>query len=561
MIPALRLFIAALVVLEIELVHGVDEGVGGTPDFFVGFADEVGVPLAEIWVVFERDPFEGALGFLVQRFHLGLLVLGDALQSFQFPEHAVEFGGIVFVFHQVSLSGPGRPCRSFAGAAPLPIALTKTHGLPGTISPHNQAVSPMTPNRWKSCSAVAVFLAALGLIGLAVAERRQPSLAAQTNIVGPAGSGQFGNQVAVLPNGNFVVTDPGYDAPGPVADVGRVYLYNGSTLALINTMTGTAANDAVGSDNTGRGVRVLANGDYVVSSSNWNGGRGAVTRCSASTGCPATISSANSLVGGAAGNNVGGDGVLALPNGNYVVRSSGWDSGATMDVGALTWCDGAAGCTGTVSSANSRVGSRASDQIGLIGLIVLTNGNYISQDVFWDNGAAAADAGAVTFCTGTAPCTGAVSAANSLVGTTANEYNGNNGIFPLTNGNYVVCNGAWDNGPTMDVGAATFCSGTTGCHAVVGPANSLIGTKANDQVGLDGIAVLSNGNYVVRSRIWNSASASAVGAATFCNGNSGCVGTDGVPRQQPGRLDRRRQRGRGDRSDQRQLHRQQPGLG
>ena len=229
--------------------------------------------------------------------------------------------------------------------------------------------------------------------------------------------------------------------------------------------------------------RVLANGDYVVSSSNWNGGRGAVTRCNASTGCPATISSANSLVGGAAGNNVGGDGVLALPNGNYVVRSSGWDNGATMDVGALTWCDGATGCTGTVSAANSRVGSRPSDQIGLIGLIVLTNGNYVSQDVFWDNGAAAADAGAVTFCTGTAPCTGAVSAANSLVGTTASEFNGNNGVFALTNGNYVVCNGAWDNGGTMDVGAATFCSGTTGCHAVVGPANSLIGTTANDQVG------------------------------------------------------------------------------
>lgn len=349
----------------------------------------------------------------------------------------------------------------------------------------------------------------------------------QTDIPGPAGSGQFGTQVTVLPNGNFVVTDPGYDAPGPIADVGRVYLYNGSTLALINTMTGSTANDVVGSGSA-QSVRVLANGDYIVCSSAWNGGRGAVTRCNAATGCPATINSSNSLVGSVAGDAVGQDGVVILPNGNFVVRSSQWNNGATTTVGALTWFAAGATPTGNVTTGNSRYGGHSGDQIGLIGVVVLSNSNYVTEDAFWDNGTTA-DVGASTFCSGTAACTGAVSSANSLVGST-------NGDFfyivitPLSNGNYVVNNASWNNGNTVDVGAATFCDGTTGCHAVVAPGNSLIGTTGTngsvqgDLVGLNGAIALTNGNYVVESTAWNRGAANSAGAATFCNGTTGCVG-------------------------------------
>ncbi len=344
----------------------------------------------------------------------------------------------------------------------------------------------------------------------------------QTDIPSPTGGEFFGRQVETLPNGNFVVTDPNYDAPGPITDVGRVYLYNGTTLALINTMTGTAANDSIGSDFSGRGITVLSNGDYVIRSSSWNGNRGAVTLCRAATGCPATISAANSLVGSAANNFVGGDGVTALPNGNYVVRSSQWDNGATANVGAITWCNGVSGCINTVSAANSRIGSTADDQIGSIAIIVLSNGNYVTQDVLWDNGAAT-NAGAITFCTGTAICAGAVSVANSLIGTTTNEFTGNQGVFPLTNGNYVVANDLWDNGAATDAGAATFCNGTTGCTATVSQANSLVGTTAGDGVGANGIAVLSNGNYVVRSGGWDNGGIVNAGAATFCNGTTGCT--------------------------------------
>jgi Repeat of unknown function (DUF5650) len=349
----------------------------------------------------------------------------------------------------------------------------------------------------------------------------------QTDIIGPAGSEQFGTTVTVLPNGNFVVTDPYYDAPGPVTDVGRVYLYDGNTLALINSMTGTAANDGVGSNGTGHPVTVLPNGDYIVCSSGWNGQRGAVTRCSPTTGCPSAINSSNSLVGSVAGDFVGQDGIVVLPNGNFVVRSSQWNNGATTQAGALTWFAAAATPTGAVTTANSRYGGHSGDQVGLLGVIVLSNSNYVTQDAFWDSNTAT-DVGASTFCSGTAACTGVVSSANSLVGTTNGDF-----FFivitPLTNGNYVVNNGSWDNGNTVDVGAATFCDGTTGCHAVVGPGNSLIGTTGTvgsnqgDLVGLNGSIALTNGNYVVESTGWNRPGAAAAGAATFCNGTTGCV--------------------------------------
>ena len=285
----------------------------------------------------------------------------------------------------------------------------------------------------------------------------------QTDIVGPTGSEMFGTTVTVLPNGNFVVTDPFYDAAGPVADVGRVYLYNGTTLALINTMTGTAANDGVGSNATANPVTVLPNGDYIVCSSGWNGQRGAVTRCSPTTGCPSTINSSNSLVGSVAGDFVGQEGIVVLPNGNFVVRSSQWNNGATTQAGALTWFAAAATPIGNITTGNSRYGGHSGDQIGLLPVVVLSNSNYVTQDAFCDSNTTT-DAGASTFCSGTAACTGVVSSANSLVGTTNGDFF-SIVITPLTNGNYVVNNASWDNGSAVDVGAATFCDGPTGCHA------------------------------------------------------------------------------------------------
>ena len=47
---------------------------------------------------------------------------------------------------------------------------------------------------------------------------------------------------------------------------------------------------------------------------------------------------------------VGNGGVVALTNGNYVVRSPNWDNGAVINAGAATWRSGTSGVSGVVSA-------------------------------------------------------------------------------------------------------------------------------------------------------------------------------------------------------------------
>ena len=124
----------------------------------------------------------------------------------------------------------------------------------------------------------------------------------QIHITGPIGSGQFGQEITVLPNGNIVVIDPYFDA-GAIVDVGAVYLYDGATGDLISMLTGSAADDQIGSD-----------------------------------------------------------GIITLSNGNFLLRSPYWDNGIVTDTGAVTWINGLIGLAGVVSSTNSLVGSSVADQ-------------------------------------------------------------------------------------------------------------------------------------------------------------------------------------------------------
>lgn len=350
--------------------------------------------------------------------------------------------------------------------------------------------------------------------------------AAQVVVDGPPGTESFGTAVTVLPNGNFVVTDPRFDAPGPVADVGAVFLYKPDG-GLISTLTGSNDGDQVGSG----GVAVLGNGNFVVGSPRWTHGAavgsGAVTFGSGSTGISGTVSPANSLVGSTAGDSLGRPGgLVALPNGNYVVVSPGWDRGAAVDAGAVTFGSGAVGINGPVSANNSLVGGSAGDRVGDDGfgddgIVVLVNGNYVVRSPDWDNGAAI-DAGAATFCLGTTGVSGAVSATNSLVGTSTNDKVGY-GVDALANGNYVVGSPFWDRGATPNAGAATFGSGTTGVRGIVSLANSLVGSGAEDLIG-GHVIPLSNGNYVAPSFYWDHGSAVDAGAAIFGSGVDGVIG-------------------------------------
>jgi hypothetical protein len=347
------------------------------------------------------------------------------------------------------------------------------------------------------------------------------------SLVGSASGDQVGDFVTSLSNGNYVVSSSAWQN-GSAASAGAATWCNGSTgrigaVSAANSLVGTTANDQVG-----LGITLLANGNYVLLSPNWQNGSaanaGAATWGSATLGVAGTISATNSLVGTHANDNVGG-GVVALNNGNYVVSSGFWNNGAVLAAGAATWGNGLTGTTGVVSAANSLVGGKANDQVGyggFEGVTALSNGNYVVCSRYWDNGSAA-DAGAVTWASGTGGVIGLISSANSLVGTTANDQVGGVGVVLLSSGNYVVPSASWDNGAAVNVGAVTFGSGTAGVKGVISSANSLIGTTANDFVG-SSVTALNNGNYVVNSANWHNGSVANAGAATWCSGATGRAG-------------------------------------
>ncbi len=403
-----------------------------------------------------------------------------------------------------------------------------------------------------------------------------PADAAQIDIAGPAGSVNFGTNVTVLPNGNFVVCD----TDGPASGVGAVYLYgangvqisaltgaaandhicsdglvvlpsgnflvqssqwhngalanagavtfiNGSTglsgaVTAANSLVGSSSNDRVGGNSVFPAVRLLSNGNYLVVTGTWkNGGAsnaGAVTWGSGTAGVSGAISAANSLVGTAAVDNVGAN-VVALSNGNYVVSEGTWDNGGAGNVGAATWGNGNSGISGAVSAANSLIGATPGDLVGQR-LIALPNGNYVVGSPFWSNGTASV--GAATWANGSTGRIGTVTGANSIVGATASDAFGEN-LVALTNGNYVVACQSCDIGGVVDAGAVAWAVGSGPTSAVLGTANALVGSTTGDSVGFL-VAPLANGNYVVGSPLWHNGATANAGAATFGNGSTGLVG-------------------------------------
>jgi len=355
----------------------------------------------------------------------------------------------------------------------------------------------------------------------------------------PSPGNGFGNSQVTLDNGNVVVTAP-YDDAGGV-DAGAVYLFNGSTGAVISTLRGSSANDRVGSG----GIFVLNNpngaDNFLVRSSQWDNGTavdaGALTWGSGVTGVSGSVGAGNSLVGSSSYDQVGSGNILQLYNGsgvyNYVVTSASWDNGAVTDAGAVTWGSGTTGIKGAISASNSLIGSTAGDQIGSYGVSGFRgNGvdNYLVKTPTWDHGGAS-NAGAVTWGSGTTGISGAVDATNSLVGTSANDQVGSGDIaYVWNNGsyNYVVVSSNWDNAGLTDAGAATFGSGLTGVSGAVSAVNSLVGSSAGDRIGSGGISTLyvSTGvySYVVNSPNWDNGAVTDVGAVSWGGGAAGVKG-------------------------------------
>lgn len=349
---------------------------------------------------------------------------------------------------------------------------------------------------------------------------------------------------ALTGNGNFVISTSGWSNNGAAANAGALTWGSGTAgvsgvISSANSLVGSTANDRVG-----LAVTALSNGNYVVASSNWNNGAatgaGAVTFGNGATGVSGVVSAANSLVGTLKNENIGGGASLPVTEvggGNYVVISPFWGTTttATTALGAFTWGNGTTGQpVGAITSANSLVGSTAGDRVGVAGIVVLTNGNYVISSPFWSG-----NKGAVTWGPSGSALTGVLSSSNSFVGAKADDYIGSNynllgttqasptaftrTIVALSNGNYAFGSPYFDNGTTANAGAITWGNGSTGSSGVVSSSNSVVGTKANDNIGVLLTALTGNGKYVAANFNYAGA-ASKTGAVTLYGGTSATTG-------------------------------------
>ncbi|WP_254939708.1 S-layer family protein [Cyanobium sp. Morenito 9A2] len=338
------------------------------------------------------------------------------------------------------------------------------------------------------------------------------------------------------------------------------------TIGATNSLVGSTANDGIGSYYD----TVIKGGNVLLLSSGWAHGTapsaGAVTWLSVGTGQLANgsaaigpISAANSLVGSSSFDSVGSN-YDASSFGNAVALFSGyWDNGAAIDAGAFTWLNAATGtlangsvAIGALSAANSLVGSSSGDSVALSRRTFSgsfgSNIGLISPD--WNNGAAA-DAGAVTWINSSsgllangAAAIGVLSAANSLVGTSAGDRIGSTALevgsrFSPIGTNLMVLSGTWDNGPLVDAGAVTWISGLTGQlldgSAAIGAVSrnvSIVGTSSGDQLGalhapMGSVSSSEGLNVLLQSPNWDALTPGGpivnAGAVTWVNGANGLM--------------------------------------
>ena len=412
------------------------------------------------------------------------------------------------------------------GAAGLAGPVTAANSLHGaTIMDHTGEITALpdgnyvvaSPN-WSNGVRVGAVTWANGLAG------STGNVTVNNSVYGTSAGDFSGVAVSGLPNGNFVVDATSWDN-GNIAEAGLVSLVAPATtgqLTVANSLYGTSANDNVGS----RGVYVLSNGNFVVQSPNWTngvpmGGFGAVTWGSAVAGVSGPVSASNSWVGATAGDRVGLGQLVELTNGNFVFGVTGWDDNATINAGAAVWGSGTTGGIGPVSALNALVGSSEEDGVGN-GIFALPDGDYVVDSPNWSNGATA-NVGAITRGNGQTGTFGVVSTANSLTGTTPMDVIGDSGVVVLDDGSFVVKSTRWDGGGAPDVGAVTRLAPEAPTVGSITAANSLVGTTADDRVGTDVVAV-AGGGYVVRSSVWDRVGIANAGAATLGEPGTGVIG-------------------------------------
>ncbi|HEX5844318.1 MAG TPA: filamentous hemagglutinin N-terminal domain-containing protein, partial [Pseudomonas sp.] len=463
---------------------------------------------------------------------LATLANGNYLVGSAYWQNAGVFGtgAVTFGYANQALSGVVSAANSLVGSTAGDhvgtnlLALSQGNAVTWSGLWDNGAAVDAGAVTWMSQDAPTV-----GVIGAA-----NSMVGSHTNdFVGTDSSHNSG--IVSLSNGNLLVFSKHWHSD-PQTDTGAVTWMSGSgpTTGVVdasNSLVGSYSGDRVGYVSNHPygdkpGYVELSNGNVVVASEYWNNSAGAATWLSGTGPTAGVIGAGNSLIGSTAGDRVaqgagGGGSILTLANGNYVVVSPYWDNGAVADAGAVTWGNGNTGVVGVIDANNSLVGDNASDRVGSHGVTALVNGHYVVNSPYWSDGLNP-ELGAATWGNGNSGIVGAISAANSLVGSSAYDHVGLSSTG-LTNGHYVVTSSHWNdviNGRST-VGAVTWANGNGSTVGAVSATNSMVGDTADDQVGNGGIVVLDGGNYLVRSTIWHD----STGNTAWRDGSTASIGT------------------------------------
>lgn len=281
-----------------------------------------------------------------------------------------------------------------------------------------------------------------------------------------AGDRMGSHGTTALDNNNYVVASAFYDEGG-ITNAGSVRLFNGNTGVQIGaSLTGDTTDDQLGRTS----VTALANNNFVVASRLDNEGgisnAGSVRLINGNTG----VQIGASLTGDSADDQLGGNGVIALPNNNYVVASANDDVGILANAGSVRIMNGNIG----IQIGATLAGDMADDRFGL-SVTALTNNNFVVASPYDDENGIT-NAGSVRLVDGS---TG-LQVGPTQAGDMANDYLGSDGVTALTNNNFVIASGGDDEGGITNAGSVRLVNGTTGIQI----GNTLTGQAYADFLGI-----------------------------------------------------------------------------
>ncbi len=308
----------------------------------------------------------------------------------------------------------------------------------------------------------------------------------------------FGTKVVKLTGGQLVVHE--FQNPN-FPNAGTIRVYDSLTGNLINTIEGNQADDRLGSE----GILALPNGNFLIVSSLDDVG-GVVD-----AGSVILASSAGLVISTVSGDQfedfIGSEGVTLLSNGNFVIRSRFDDVMSIVDSGSVKLVDVMTGTEIQTLSSDS-----ANDNFANAGVFALPNGNFLISSSF-DDISGIDNVGSVKLVNGS---TGAV--ISTTQGDQLEDNLGIRGIAVLANGNFVISSWVDDNGGVVNAGSVKLVNGATGITIA-----SIVGDDNQDSFGTEPAFVLSNGNFVITSPTDDVGGFIDTGSVKIVNGATGAI--------------------------------------